>query len=157
MNIVRAAVVQDSPIVFNRKATLEKVHSLVNQAAREGARLVVIPEAFVSAYPSGLDFGARMGSRTAEGRDDFRRYYESAVDVPGPACEAIGKAARDARVFLVIGVSKGERLGTVGRTGVKAYPKKSPTHLHFTIHQSKDGYTKPINLSMDLFMRKKKE
>ena len=104
MSIVRAAVIQDSPVVFNRKATLEKVHSLVNQAAREGARLVVMPEAFVSAYPSGLDFGARVGSRTPEGREDFRRYYESAVDLPGPACEALGKAARDARIFLVIGV-----------------------------------------------------
>ena len=42
-------------------------------------------------------------------------------------------------------VSKGERLGLLGRTGVKAYPKRSPTHLHFTVHQSKDGYPRPIN------------
>lgn len=50
-------------------------------------------------------------------------------------------------IFVKVGqeVSKGEPLGTVGRTGVKAYPKKSPTHLHFTVHQSKDGYPKPIN------------
>jgi len=47
MRIVRAAVVQDSPIVFNREATIEKVHSLVSQAARQGATLVVMPEAFV--------------------------------------------------------------------------------------------------------------
>ncbi len=55
-------------------------------------------------------------------------------------------------IFIKIGqvVSKGERLGTVGRTGVKAYPKKSPTHLHFTIHQSKDGYPKPINPYLEL-------
>jgi murein DD-endopeptidase MepM/ murein hydrolase activator NlpD len=42
-------------------------------------------------------------------------------------------------------VSKGENLGTVGRTGLNAYPKRSPTHLHFAVHQSKDGYPKPIN------------
>jgi murein DD-endopeptidase MepM/ murein hydrolase activator NlpD len=48
------------------------------------------------------------------------------------------------------GVSKGERLGTLGRTGVKAYPKKSPTHLHFTVHQTKDGYPKPLNPFMEL-------
>jgi nitrilase len=104
MNVVRVAVVQDSLVVFNRKTTVEKVHSLVRQADREGAGLVVIREAFVSAYPSGLDFGARIGSRTPEGREDFRRYYESAVEVAGPAYEALGKAARDAQVFLVIGV-----------------------------------------------------
>jgi nitrilase len=104
MNIIRAAVVQDSPMVFNRKATIEKVHSLVIKAARQGAQLVVMPEAFVSAYPAGLDFGARMGLRTPKGRDDFRRYYESAVEVPGTACEALGKAAQEAQVYLVIGV-----------------------------------------------------
>ncbi len=55
-------------------------------------------------------------------------------------------------IFIKVGqvVSKGERLGTVGRTGVKAYPKRSPTHLHFTVHQSKDGYPKPINPYLEL-------
>lgn len=104
MSIVRVAVVQDSPIVFNRGATIEKVHSLIGKAAQGRAQLVVIPEAFVSAYPTGLDFGARIGLRTPKGRDDFRRYYESAMEVPGPACNALGKAAREAGVFLVIGV-----------------------------------------------------
>jgi murein DD-endopeptidase MepM/ murein hydrolase activator NlpD len=47
-------------------------------------------------------------------------------------------------------VSKGERLGTLGRTGVKAYPKNSPTHLHFTVHESRDGYPKPINPYLEL-------
>ncbi|MGZ3536460.1 MAG: M23 family metallopeptidase [Thermodesulfobacteriota bacterium] len=42
-------------------------------------------------------------------------------------------------------VSNGERLAWVGRTGLKAYPKRSPTHLHFVVHQSKDGYPRPIN------------
>lgn len=104
MGLVRAAVVQDSPVVFNREASIEKVYSLVSRAAQQGAQLIVLPEAFVSAYPTGLDFGARIGLRTPKGRDDFRRYYESAVEVPGPACEALGMAAREAGVFLVIGV-----------------------------------------------------
>jgi hypothetical protein len=55
-------------------------------------------------------------------------------------------------IFVNIGqtVSKGDRLGTVGRTGVNAYPKRSPTHLHFTVHESVDGYPKPINPYRDL-------
>ena len=54
-------------------------------------------------------------------------------------------------------VSKGERLGMVGRTGVKAYPKKSPTHLHFTVHQSKDGYPKAINPFVELTQANREE
>ena len=103
MSIVRSAVIQDSPVVFDWEATIEKVGSLVRRAAEQGAELVVMPEGFVSAYPIGLDFGARVGLRQPKGRDDFRRYYESAIDVPGPTCDALGKIAREAEVFLVIG------------------------------------------------------
>ena len=44
------------------------------RGARGGAELVVFPEAFVSGYPKGADFGAVVGSRSAEGREWFRRY-----------------------------------------------------------------------------------
>ena len=33
---------------------------------------------------------------------------------------------------------------------LKTAPKKSPTHLHLTVHQSKDGYPKPINPYLEL-------
>ncbi len=91
-------------MVFDRDATLERVHKLTANAASQGARLVVFPEAFVSAYPKGLDFGARVGGRTPEGRRMFRRYFESAVDVPGPAVDALAAIARENSVLLVIGV-----------------------------------------------------
>lgn len=104
MSLVRASVVQDSPIIFDRQATIEKVHSLVKKAAGQGAKLVVMPEGFVSAYPTGLDFGARFGLRLPRGREDFRRYYESSVDIPGTACDALGKIACEFQIFLVIGV-----------------------------------------------------
>src|SRR5215510_16262388 len=101
---VRAAVVQAAPVAFERARTLEKLGGLVAQAARPGAELVVFPEAFVSAYPKGLDFGAVVGRRTEAGREDFRRYWESSVDVPGPAVEALARTARTNRIFLVVGV-----------------------------------------------------
>ena len=37
MSIVRAAVVQDNPIVFDREATLEKVRNLTKEAAGQAA------------------------------------------------------------------------------------------------------------------------
>lgn len=98
------AVVQAASVVFNREATLQKVESLADQAAQQGAELVVFPEAFITGYPRGLDFGAVMGSRTEEGREDFRRYWDSSVDVPGPAVEELGRIARSNGIYLVIGV-----------------------------------------------------
>jgi nitrilase len=98
------AVVQASPVVFDRERTLQKVQVLASEAARKGARLVLFPEAFVSGYPRGLDFGAVVGSRTEQGREDFRRYWDSSVDVPGPAVEELAQTAHDNRIYLVIGV-----------------------------------------------------
>jgi nitrilase len=104
MQTFRAAVVQAAPVVFDLPRTLEKLAQFAADASRRRAALAVFPEAFVSGYPKGLDFGARVGSRSPEGREQFRRYFDSAVEVPGPATEAIGKAARDGQLHLVVGV-----------------------------------------------------
>jgi nitrilase len=108
-NTVTVAVVQAASVAFDRKRTLAKVLDLTADAARKGAKLVLFPEAFVSGYPRGLDFGAVVGWRTPEGREDFKRYFESAVEVPGPAVESLSKAARSNSVYLVIGVIERER------------------------------------------------
>ncbi len=104
METMRVAVVQAGSAVFRRDACLAKVESLAAEAAEQGARLVLFPEAFVGGYPKGLDFGARVGSRTAEGREDFLRYFEAAVEVPGPAIDRLSALAVDLSIYLVVGV-----------------------------------------------------
>jgi predicted amidohydrolase len=101
--VVRAAVVQAAPVAFDTDATLAKVDSLTAESAAGGADLVLFPEAFVSCYPRGLTFGATLGSRTPEGRAWFRRYWESSIDVPGPAVDRLVAIADEHRVHLVIG------------------------------------------------------
>ncbi len=148
----RAAVVQASPVVFDRERTLQKVEALTADAARQGARLVVFPEAFVSAYPRGLDFGAVVGSRTERGRDDFQRYWESSVDVPGPAVDALAAAARAGHVYLVIGVVERDR-GTLYCTVLFFAPDGSylgkhrkimPTASERLVWGFGDGSTLPV-------------
>ncbi|WP_428264839.1 nitrilase-related carbon-nitrogen hydrolase [Haliangium sp.] len=99
-----AAVIQAAPVAFDVARTLVKLRDLAADAARAGARLAVFPEAFVSVYPRGLDFGVRVGSRTPAGREMFRRYHEASIDVPGPAVDAIAEAAADHGLHLVVGV-----------------------------------------------------
>lgn len=152
MKTIRAAVVQDSPVVFNLEATLEKVRKLVSEAAGLGAQLVVFPEAFVSAYPKGLNFGARVGMRFPEGRDDFLRYFESSVEVPGPSTQVLGDAAGENNVHLVIGVIERE-LGTLYRTALFFSPegrllgkhrKLMPTAMERLVWGFGDGSTMPV-------------
>jgi nitrilase len=103
-SIVRAGVVQAAPVLFDRQATIEKACHLVAEAAAQGARLILFPEAFVPAYPRGLSFGSVVGSRSAEGRRTWQAYWANAVEVPGPATQALGAAARQAQAYLAIGV-----------------------------------------------------
>ena len=147
-----AAVVQSSPVVFEPKATLAKVRDLTADAARQGAQLVVFPEAFVSSYPKGLDFGARVGLRTPQGRDDFRKYFDSAIDVPGWATEHLARTARESGVHLVIGVIERD-IGTLYCTIVFFAPdgtclgkhrKLMPTAMERLIWGFGDGSTLPV-------------
>src|SRR5436853_13789 len=108
MNNVRVAVVQAAPALFDTPRSLHKLADLMADAARRDAQLVVFPEAFVGGYPKGHDFGVSIGVRTPEGRDEFRRLFENAIEVPGPATDLIGSVARDHALHAVIGVVERE-------------------------------------------------
>jgi nitrilase len=101
---VKAAVVQAAPVLFDREASVEKVCSLTGEAAAQGAKLILFPEAFIPAYPRGLTFGTVVGSRSSQGRLTWQTYWANAVDIPSPATEALGAAARQAQAYLVVGV-----------------------------------------------------
>jgi nitrilase len=152
LHIFKASVIQAAPVVFDLAATLEKVRKLAGQAAAHGSKLAVFPEAFVSAYPKGLDFGARVGGRTPEGRKMFRRYFESAVEIPGPAVDAIGDAARDHSIYIVIGVIERDG-GTLYCTVLFFDPegrllgkhrKLMPTAMERLVWGMGDGSTMPV-------------
>lgn len=101
---VKVAVIQAAPILFNREATLEKTCRLIAEATAQGAQLILFPEAFIPAYPRGLSFGTVVGSRNPAGRKTWETYWSNAVDVPGPDVDKLAAAARQANVYLAIGV-----------------------------------------------------
>jgi nitrilase len=147
--IVRATVVQAAPVAFDRERTLDRVARFAADAAADRAQLVVFPEAFVSGYPKGADFGAVVGSRSRGGREWFRRYHASSLDIPGPAVERLGEIARVNAVHLVVGVVERDR-GTLYCTVVFLGPdgdllgkhrKLMPTAMERLIWGFGDGST----------------
>jgi nitrilase len=149
---VRVAVVQAAPVLFDTPKSIQKLADLAADAARTGAELAVFPEAFVGGYPKGHDFGVFLGVRTPEGRDEFRRYFESAIEIPGPATEMIGSVARDHGIHLVVGVIERDG-GTLYCTAAIFGPDGSllgkhrklvPTALERVVWGSGDGSTLPV-------------
>lgn len=102
--MTRVAVAQVGSVLFDTPATLARLRTLCEQAQREGVEFLVFPEAFVGGYPKGLDFGARVGTRTPAGRDDYLRYWKAAITVPGPETAEIGRCAAAANTWVVVGV-----------------------------------------------------
>lgn len=102
----RIAVVQAAPVMFDKAACTVKAVELIRAAAAEQAELIVFPELFIPGYPYGMTFGFTVGSRTAPGRKDWGLYYDNSILVPGPETEILGRAAREARAYVSIGVSE---------------------------------------------------
>ncbi len=104
MNKMTASVVQAAPVGGDTAATVTKAVKLIHECAQKGAQIAVFPEAFIGGYPKGANFDICIGIRTPEGRDEFTAYWNCAIDVPGVETATIGEAAREAKLFVTIGV-----------------------------------------------------
>ena len=129
--ICRVAVVQAAPVLFDTAAGLEKALGLIREAAENGAELVVFPELFLPCYPYGMTFGFTVGHREESGRADWKRYYDNSLLVPGPETEALAAAAREAGLWLSIGVSeRAAESGTLYNTNLIFAPDGSLAAHH---------------------------
>lgn len=116
MKRIKVCVVQAGSVLFDTEATLDKFEQLAHKAKDGGAELAVLPEAFVGGYPKGHHFGAPVGSRSDEGRDWFRRYFDAAIKVPGVETDRIAALAGELRLNLVVGAIERAPLSEGGGT-----------------------------------------
>ena len=153
---IRVAVVQAAPVLFNRQATIAKACHLIQEAGCNGAKLVLLPEAFVPAYPRGLSFGMVVGDRSPEGRLLWQKYWENAIEIPSPDTEALGAAAQAADTYLAIGVIERDSQSNHGTlyctllyfsptgTLMGKHRKLKPTGAERLIWGEGDGSTLPV-------------
>ena len=50
----KIAVVQAAPVLFDKKACVEKAVALIKECAENKAELIVFPELFIPGYPYGM-------------------------------------------------------------------------------------------------------
>ncbi|MEJ2408977.1 MAG: carbon-nitrogen hydrolase family protein [Novosphingobium sp.] len=147
-----AAVVQAASLPCDAMGSATKAAGLISEAAAKGARLIVFPEAFLGGYPKGASFGTPVGLRRPEGREDYRRYHASAIDLNGPEVALLSEATAATGAFVVIGVIERDG-GTVyctalffdGERGLVAKHRKlMPTGAERLIWGFGDGSTLPV-------------
>lgn len=149
--IFKAAVVQMAAIPDDPLGTADQAAAKLREAAANGARLVVFPEAVIGGYPKGASFGAPIGMRKPEGRAAYARYHKAAIDLDGPEVQLLAEATAETGAFAVVGVIERDG-GTVyctalyldGEKGlVGKHRKLMPTAAERLIWGFGDGSTMP--------------
>lgn len=103
-SILRAAACHVSPIFLNASKTTEKALSLINQAKRCSANLIVFPESFIPAFP----YWSSLRS-PSENHDLFKMMAKESLYIDGPEITAIRQAARDTKSIISLGLSEKAR------------------------------------------------
>jgi len=98
------ATIQASPIFMDLDATIEKACVLIREAAKEGADLAVFPEAFVPGYPDWI-WHIPPGDMTVN-QDLYAKLLEQSVTVGGDATDRLCAAAKEAGIYVVIGINE---------------------------------------------------
>ena len=123
-NTCRVAVVQATPVMFRKEKCLEKALRLIDEAAGEGAELIVFPELFIPGYPYGMTFGFTVGSRKAVGREDWKMYYDNSLLADGPEMRKLLRRARELGVYISMGYSERDAVtGTLYNANMMISPE----------------------------------
>ena len=123
-NTCRVAVVQATPVMFRKDKCLEKALRLIDEAAGEGAELIVFPELFIPGYPYGMTFGFTVGSRKAVGREDWKMYYDNSLLADGPEMRKLLRRARELGVYISMGYSERDAVtGTLYNANMMISPE----------------------------------
>jgi nitrilase len=103
---VKVALVQESPVFFDKEKTLQKLENIIKAQAAKGSDLIVFPESFVPGYPRGFDFGAKIGSRSDEGRQLYADYAANSIDLESEDKTRLERISKENKVYLVIGATE---------------------------------------------------
>lgn len=139
---VKVAAAHAASVFLNREESTAKACALIAEAGREGARLVVFPEAFIPGYPFWI-----WTHTPTTGAPLFYDFYTNSVEIPSDATEALSEAAKKAGAYVVMGLS--ERAGGTlyntllyiddkGRI-MGRHRKLQPTHAERTVWGKGDG------------------
>ncbi|TWU73909.1 hypothetical protein ED733_003702 [Metarhizium rileyi] len=77
-----------------KAATLRHLSELARRAASQSVDILLLPEAYIGGYPRGTAFGAVIGERPYNGREEFAKYFDQAADLGDTVGGGAGAGAK---------------------------------------------------------------
>jgi aliphatic nitrilase len=140
----KVAVVQAAPAWLDLDGSIDRSIALIEDAARQGAKLIAFPEAFIPGYPWYIWMDSPAW---AIGRGFVQRYFDNSLAYDSPQAERLREAVRNAKLTAVLGLSERDGgslylaqwlIGPDGETIAKRR-KLRPTHAERTVYGEGDG------------------
>jgi nitrilase len=101
---IKVALVQIAPVWLDKKATLEKILDYLDEAASEGAELVVFGEALLPGYPFWLALTDGAAWNKLEVKELHRHYALNAVDIENGDLVAVCAFAKAKNISIYLGI-----------------------------------------------------
>ncbi|KXH26158.1 O-methyltransferase [Colletotrichum simmondsii] len=143
---IRVAACHVSPIFLSARRTTEKAISLIHQASRNKANLIVFPETYIPAFPIWSSLRAPF-----ENHDLFKSMVQESIYIDGEEVDALRSTAKKLNVLLSVGISEKARyssatlfntniiIGTEGEILIH-HRKLMPTFFEKLTWSPGDGY-----------------
>ena len=138
----KVAAVQAAPVFMDLDRTVEKAIALIDEAGRQGVRLIGFPETWIPGYPWWIWLDA-----PAMGMQHVVPYNMNSIQAGSPQDQALAAAAKRNNIQVVMGVS--EKIGGSLYMGQWHYDsdgsvisrrrKLKPTHVERTVFGEGDG------------------
>jgi predicted amidohydrolase len=100
---VKVAVVQTPPVFLDRERTVDRACAKIAEAAKQGAELIVFPEAWIAGYPY---WSEGWGSNLDEWAAVRIRFYDNAIIIPSEDTSRLCTAAAEANAHVVVGCNE---------------------------------------------------
>ncbi len=103
--MAKIAVIQQASVLLNKEETIASAVTATDEAASQGAELVVFTEAFISGYPAWI-WRLRPGGDWEVTEEIYARLLKTAVCLDSDDLEPLYEAARRNKVTIVCGMNE---------------------------------------------------
>jgi len=105
--MVKIGIIQHAPVLLDLEKSLDKALSLIQEASKMGAEIILFGESWLTGYPAWLDHSPEVALWDNDPmKKVFTRMVQNSIYVPGEETKRIGQTARNLNVFIGMGVNE---------------------------------------------------